>query len=105
MGLMRRWISPLSAPVVASAVVLAGTFLAGATPPASASPAAQLTFTVNTTVDAPDAHPGAGACADAAGQCTLRAAVQESDAQPAGTVTTVTLRAGTYVLSLGALAV
>ncbi len=33
--------------------------------------AASLTFTVSTTADAHDAHPGDGLCAGSAGQCTL----------------------------------
>ena len=37
-------------------------------------------FTVNSLGDSPDASPGNGACADAGGQCTLRAAIQESNA-------------------------
>jgi len=37
-----------------------------------AAQAASLTFTVNTTADAHDAHPGDGICADAAGQGTRR---------------------------------
>lgn len=37
------------------------------------------TFTVNSLGDTPDASPGNGACADAGGQCTLRAAIQEAN--------------------------
>jgi CSLREA domain-containing protein len=64
-----------------------------------------LSFVVNTTADLPDASPGDGLCADSAGQCSLRAAIQESDAQPSGTVTDVSVPAGTYALSLGPLSV
>lgn len=71
----------------------------------SASAATTLTFTVNSTTDAPDAHPGDGVCADTAGMCTLRAAIQESDAQTAGAVTSISVPAGTYALSLGFLPV
>jgi hypothetical protein len=85
-------------------VVLA-TGLQVATLTNAASAATTLTLTVNSTVDAPDAHPGDGICADTAGQCTIRAAVQESDAQPAGTVTSVSVPSGTYALSLGPLPV
>src|SRR5712692_2737923 len=70
-------------------------------PPAAA--AATLTFQVTTTTDAPDASPGDGICADAAGQCTLRAAVQEADAQPSGSAITILLPAGTFPLKLGVL--
>ncbi|MBI3422514.1 MAG: putative Ig domain-containing protein, partial [Acidobacteria bacterium] len=40
-------------------------------------------FTVNSLDDTPDAAPGNGACADANGQCTLRAALLEANAIPA----------------------
>jgi len=65
--------------------------------------AATLTFQVTTTTDAPDASPGDGICADAAGQCTLRAAVQEADAQPSGSTITIMVPAGTFPLKLGVL--
>ncbi|HKP71002.1 MAG TPA: choice-of-anchor Q domain-containing protein [Pyrinomonadaceae bacterium] len=39
-------------------------------------------FTVNSTADTFDAAPGNGACADAGGQCTLRAAIAEANASP-----------------------
>ncbi len=70
-------------------------------PPAAA--AATVTFQVTTTTDAPDASPGDGICADAAGQCTLRAAVQEADAQPSGSTITILVPAGTFPLKLGVL--
>ncbi len=70
-------------------------------PPAAA--AATLTFQVTTTTDAPDASPGDGICADAAGQCSLRAAVQEADAQPSGSAITIVVPAGTFPLKLGVL--
>ena len=37
------------------------------------------TYTVNSLADTPDAVPGNGICADAGGQCTLRAAIQEAN--------------------------
>ena len=37
-------------------------------------------FNVDVTMDAADVLPGDGKCADAAGNCTLRAAVQEANA-------------------------
>src|ERR1700730_7424117 len=46
--------------------------------------ASSLTFTVNTTADAHDAHPGDGICADAAGKCTLRAALEKAGAPAPG---------------------
>jgi CSLREA domain-containing protein len=66
--------------------------------------AATLTFQVTTTTDAPDVSPGDGICADASGQCTLRAAVQEADAQPGGSAITIVVPAGTFALKLGVLA-
>lgn len=41
---------------------------------------AAVTFTVNSTADTVDATPGDGSCADAGGNCTLRAAVMEANA-------------------------
>jgi CSLREA domain-containing protein/uncharacterized repeat protein (TIGR01451 family) len=48
-----------------------------------ASSAAQAaTFTVNSLGDTPDASPGDGSCDDGAGNCTLRAAIEEANALP-----------------------
>ena len=44
------------------------------------SAAVGVTFTVDSTADAPDANAGNGVCAAATGACTLRAAIQESNA-------------------------
>jgi len=44
-------------------------------------------FTVNSTADTIDANPGDGLCADSNGQCTLRAAIQESNQEPNPNVT------------------
>lgn len=63
-----------------------------------AFPARALNFTVNSTLDVVDANLGNGVCADAAGNCTLRAAIQESN-QSAG-ADTITLPAGVFTLSL-----
>ena len=40
------------------------------------------TFIVDTTADTPDANPGDGVCDDGAGNCTLRAAIQEANERP-----------------------
>ena len=56
------------------------------------------TFTVSTTADATDADPGDGDCATSAGQCSLRAAVQESNALPGEQ--SVRVPAGVYQLAL-----
>jgi CSLREA domain-containing protein len=55
-------------------------------------------FTVNSTADAVDASPGDGSCNAGGGQCTLRAAIQETNALPGAD--TITLPAGDYVLTV-----
>ena len=68
--------------------------LAGVAP---ARPSA--TFAVDSTLDEPDASPGDGACASTpAGQCTLRAAIMEANAQAGPD--TITLPPGTYSLTI-----
>ena len=64
-----------------------------------------LSFTVNTVADAHDAKPGNGKCATSAGKCSLRAAIEESNAQPKGITVSVRLRSGTYKLKLGTLTI
>jgi CSLREA domain-containing protein len=61
------------------------------------------TFDVNTTADTPDANAGNGTCADAAGACSLRAAVQEANALVAGS--TINVPSGNYQLTAGVLTV
>jgi CSLREA domain-containing protein len=51
--------------------------------PGAAQSAAGITFTVDTTVDAVDSNVGDGQCATTLGQCSLRAAIQESNADSA----------------------
>jgi CSLREA domain-containing protein len=55
-------------------------------------------FVVNSTLDGVDAIPGNGICATATGVCTLRAAIQETDALPGAD--TINVPAGTYVLTI-----
>jgi CSLREA domain-containing protein len=55
-------------------------------------------FVVDSTVDTVDANPGDGLCADASGACTLRAAIQETNALPGPD--SITLPAGTYALTI-----
>ena len=55
------------------------------------------TFTVNSTADAPDANPGDEICSTASGECTLRAAIEETNAI-AG-MDTINVPGGTYLLS------
>src|SRR5690242_21889878 len=54
-------------------------------------------FTVNSTADTVDASPGNGVCADASNNCTLRAAIMETNAL--GGADTITLPAGTFTLT------
>jgi len=62
------------------------------------SPGFAQTFTVDTTGDSVDASPGDGTCADGAGACSLRAAVQEANALAGADI--IDLPAGTYTLSI-----
>jgi CSLREA domain-containing protein len=87
--------------LAAIAFVLAGWVLQW--PASGAGASLGVTFTVNSTADSHDAHPGSGKCADSAGRCTLRAAVEACDAEPAGTSVTIQVPAGTYRLTLGSL--
>ncbi|MDQ3262852.1 MAG: DUF11 domain-containing protein [Myxococcota bacterium] len=60
-------------------------------------PMAAAIFVVNTPLDTVDAFPGNGACADAAGNCSLRAAVMESNFNPGDD--TIQLPAGIFTLT------
>jgi uncharacterized repeat protein (TIGR01451 family)/CSLREA domain-containing protein len=55
-------------------------------------------FTVNSTLDTVDTVPGDGTCADDAGSCTLRAAIQEANELPGAD--TIALPAGVFQLTL-----
>lgn len=55
------------------------------------------TFVVETTNDTVDSIPGDNICADSAGQCSLRAAVMESNIRPGADI--ISVPTGTYVLS------
>jgi CSLREA domain-containing protein len=46
-------------------------------------------FTVNSTADIADINAGDGVCADSNGQCTLRAAIEESNYEPTANVTSL----------------
>jgi CSLREA domain-containing protein len=78
----------------AAAVALLAPAGASANPTMYCSPDCDVV--VDSTADEPDADPGDGACATAAGDCTLRAAIQE--ANQAG-VANVLVPPGEYVLS------
>ena len=67
--------------------------------PVAQQPArAFLLFTVDSTVDGVDAAPGNGVCATAAGECTLRAAIQEANASTGADA--VSVPAGIYALTI-----
>src|SRR2546430_7402879 len=65
--------------VVVSLVLACVALLASRSPAQSAT--ADATFTVNDQGDAVDANPGGGSCLTANFKCTLRAAIQEANAQ------------------------
>jgi CSLREA domain-containing protein len=69
----RRRVPRLAGPWLAAVITLATLAAAG-------RPSAAAEFTVNATNDDVDASPGDGTCATAAGDCTLRAAIQETNA-------------------------
>ncbi len=69
-----------------------------ASPTPTFTPAPTRTFVVDTTTDAVDDNPGDGLCHTAAGQCSLRAAVMESNVLPGAQA--ITLAAGTYTLTI-----
>ena len=64
----------------------------------SYQPAHATSFTVNSTIDAVDANLGDGICATAGGQCTLRAAVQETNALAGADA--ISVPAGLYILTI-----
>jgi hypothetical protein len=59
------------------------------------------TFTVNTSIDTHDAAPGNGICADAIGNCSFRAAIEETNALVG--FNTISLPTNTYTLAYGQL--
>ena len=79
---------------VSAALVLGGAPTAAVV--LTASPARAAAFVVTSTADLPDADLTDGVCAAAGGACTLRAAVQQTDALPG--MDSVTVSAGTYLL-------
>ena len=68
---------------------------AAAQPPQA--PAASGIFVVNTTADTPDADQGNPACLDAAGHCSLRAAIMQANF--ATDPNTITVPSGVYLLT------
>jgi CSLREA domain-containing protein len=62
------------------------------------TPAGAATFVVDTESDSVDANPGDGLCVDAEGHCSLRAAIEETNALDGAD--TIALPAGTWVLTI-----
>jgi CSLREA domain-containing protein len=70
----------------------------GQVSPSVMEPLPDPTFVVNTTADTVDVNPGDGRCADAQGNCSLRAAIMEANAEPG--VDTIVVPAGTFTLTI-----
>lgn len=85
----------LSLPIPVAIVCILALMLAAGFPSRAS---AGVSFTVNSTADAVDAVPGDGRCATLAGKCTLRAAVQETNALPGADA--ITVPGGMYRLAL-----
>lgn len=83
--------------VIATAASLVTLPLLAPTPLAAGAAGAAGAFVVDAVHDAVDVDPGDGACAAATGACTLRAAVQETNALAGPD--TITVPAGSYTLS------
>ena len=77
---------------LAALVLAVGALLLVGPPPVHAA------FIVNHTADVGDDNPGDGICDTGAGNCTLRAAIQETNALPGAD--SITLPAGTYALTI-----
>lgn len=56
-------------------------------------------FTVNSTADQSDTVPGDGFCSSSSANCTLRAAIEEANAQANGITSIVNIPSGTYGLN------
>lgn len=90
-----RYVRPLLAGFVGMGFLLGVTTAASATSP--------LSLVVNSKADTNAVNPASGKCLDTQGHCTLRAATEVANAQAAGKVVNITVPAGTFRLTLGAL--
>lgn len=81
--------------------VLIAAAIAAVLPGTATEAAAQSTFVVNSTADAADAALGNGVCAAAGGACTLRAAIQESNAVAGADVIGFAIGSGLQTITLG----
>ena len=101
---MRAYPGIVAARLRSVAVLVAGLALWALVPTTAASAHSwRFLFRVDSTADVHDANPGDGLCQTSFGTCTLRAALEEADALPAGSAITVDVPAGTYDLTLGSL--
>lgn len=62
-------------------------------------PAAPMTFTVDDTVDGSDANPGDGICDNGLGECTLRSAIQEANANVGSDTINFSIGAGAQTIT------
>ena len=91
-------------PLRSVAVLVAGAALWCLAPtPVASAHSTKFVFQVDSTADGHDASPGDGVCATSFDTCTLRAALEEADTLPAGSIIKVDVPAGTYGLTLGSL--
>jgi hypothetical protein len=99
---MNQHTSALAVTVIAALALVAG--CPHRPPPAarSAARAGTTVLTVTLATDAVDAQPGDGACeaTTGAGDCSIRAAVQEANARPVEAPFVIVLRPGRYEVSL-----
>ena len=94
------------APRLIAAIATMALWAVVLTPAALAKkPPKPISLTVNTTADGVGTLHGKRLCGKKAGQCTLRAAVEEADKEKAGSTVVIHVKAGTYALSLGVLAI
>ncbi|MCD4750244.1 MAG: CSLREA domain-containing protein, partial [Thermoanaerobaculales bacterium] len=63
----------------------------------NSTPCSAVEFTVDTLVDTPDLDPGDGFCQDNQGNCSLRAAIEETNIW--GGADSIVLPAGTYAIN------
>src|SRR4051812_32975270 len=80
-----------------SVLIRASVMLAASVGPTWSLPCWASTFKVNTTYDRSDVKRGDGICKDSAGKCSLRAAIEESNAHAGWD--TIMVPSGTYKLS------
>jgi CSLREA domain-containing protein len=80
------------------AVALALAALPALNPDLASAQAGAQTYTVNSPADGSDTNPGDGTCRSFGGQCTLRAAIEESNAHPG--LDTIKILPGTYELEI-----